>query len=543
MTNVTFNRKEFETALGSKITKEIEEKISLFGTPLERLDENEVEVEIFPNRPDLISIQGYLRSFRAFIGKETGLKKYKVSPPEKNYKVKIDPSVKSVRPFTACAIIKNLKFDEEKIKSIIDLQEKLHFTVGRNRKKLAIGVYPLEKITLPITYTALDPKKIKFIPLEETSEMDGLQILSRTQTGRDYSHLLEGKEKFPVFLDAKNKVLSMPPIINSHETGKVTFDTKDVFVECSGFNQEILQKTLNIIVTTLAEMGGKVYQMELISGSNKTITPDLSPEKMKISVEKANKLLGLNLKEKDLEKLLPKMGHDYKNKTVYTPAWRTDVLHEVDIIEDIAIAYGYNNFTPEFPNISTIGEESTQSKIKSKIEELLIGLGLIEISSYHLIKKEEAERAKLREQIELENSKTEYKFLRPNLLIPALRILSENKDNEYPQEIFEIGTVFSSDKTKKSDTGVIETENLCITSTPSNFTRIKQILDYLTKNLNLSYELEEVVNDTLIEGRTASIKINNKVVGQLGEVHPETLREWNLKMPVAILEISLDQIF
>ena len=540
MANIKIPRKEFEKHI--KITEEIEEKIHLFGTPLESLSSEEIEIEIFPNRPDLLSTQGYLRAFKAFMGKETGLKKYKINPPQKDFKVIIDKSVKNIRPFTACAIVKNLKFDDEKIKEIIDLQEKLHSTVGRNRRKVAIGIYPLEKIQLPITYLAKSQKDIKFVPLGSDKEMTGLQILQRHSTGREYAYLLEDYDKYPIFMDANKKILSMPPIINSHETGKITENTKEVFVECSGSNFETLKKTLNIIVTTLAEMDGKIHSMNLIYDKKQT-TPNLTLEKMKISLENINLLLGLKLKESDLQKLLPRMGYEYKNKTVSIPAWRTDILHEVDIAEDIAIAYGYDKIIPEIPNIATVGEESGESKIKSKISEILIGLNLIETSSYHLIKEEESKNFKLENIIELENSKVEYKILRPNLLIPTLRILSENKDNEYPQRIFEIGTVFEKDKENKTETGIIEKENLLVALTPSNFTEIKQILDNFSKSLNIELRLEEAHHPGLIEGRSASIKFNNKVIGYLAEMHPETLKKASIKMPIGIFELSLDEVF
>lgn len=536
MASVKFNRKEFEKHI--KINPEIEEKIRLFGTPLDAVTDDEIEIEIFPNRPDLLSLQGYLRSFKAFLGKETGLKKYKIYPGEKNYKVTIDKSVKQVRPFTVCAIIKNLSFNDEKIKEIIDIQEKLHNTLGRNRKKLAIGIYPLEKIKLPIRYEAMSPDKIKFRPLEMDQELNGLQILQRHPTGREYAKLLEGKDKFPIFVDSNNKILSMPPIINSHETGKITSETKEVFVECSGFDKNLLKKVLNIIVTILSDMGGRIYTVELID-QTKEVTPDLNPEKIKISLENVNKLLGLDLKEKDLEKLIPKMGYDYKSGNIYVPAWRSDILHEVDIIEDIAIAYGYDKLIPNIPEISTISEELKENKIIRKISEILIGLGLMEISSYHLIK--ENESIGLETKIEVENSKTEYKILRPNLVIPALRILSENKDNEYPQKIFEIGKVFSLDK--KEDTGIKEKDSLVIATSPGNFTEVKQIIDYILRNLELNYEIKESKKRNLIEGRTGSISINGKEIGYIGEVHPETLQNWGIKMPVAIISLSLEEIF
>ncbi len=543
MAVVNLNKKEIIKITGKTKDEELDEILSLFGTPVEKITESEIEIEVAPNRPDMLSQQGLQRALKSYLKKETGLKKYKINRPEKNYSIKIDSSVKDVRPFTVCAIIKNLFLDNEKIKEIIDLQEKLHSTIGRNRKKASIGIYPLEKITLPITYKAEKPEKIKFIPLDCDKEMTAHEILKKHPTGKNYASLLKNLSLFPIFIDANSEVLSMPPIINSEETGRVDEKTKEVFIECSGSHLETLNKTLNIIVTTLADMGGEIYSMNLHYGSKLLQSPDLTPEKIKVSLENINKLLGLNLKEKDIERLLPLMGYEYKNKTVYIPAWRTDILHEVDIIEDIAIAYGYNNLIPEVLKIFTMGEESEESKFYSKIASLITGLGITEISSYHLIKQREAEISKLEKKIEVENSKTEYKILRPNLLIPALRILSENKNNDYPQKIFEIGTVFSNTNEEDSETGVKENENLFIAISPGNFTNIKQILNYITNSLKIKLELKEEINKSLIEGRTASISLNGKNIGYLGEVHPETLHVWTIKMPISVLEISLDEIF
>lgn len=538
MASIKFPRKEFEKHI--KITSEIQEKISMFGTHFESMNDDEVELEILPNRPDLFSFQGFIRSFSAFIGKEKGLRKYKLKAPEKNFKVKIDPSVRDVRPFTACAIVKKLSLNDIKIKTLIDIQEKLHMTLGRNRKKFAIGIYPLEKISLPIRFEARKPQDIKFRPLEMPDEMTGLQILQRHPTGREYASLLEGYDKFPVFADSKGNILSMPPIINSHDTGKITESTTEVFIECSGSDFSILNKVLNIIVTTLIDMGGEAYQMEL-SYTKKELTPNLSPIKIKISREEVNKLSGLRLSEKDIEKCLTKMGYDYKSGVAYAPSWRTDILHAVDVIEDIVIAYGYENLVPEVPPVATIGGESHQKAISTKISEILTGLGLVEISSYHLIKQEEGLSIKENDRIEIENSKTEYRVLRPNLVIPALRIFSQNKDNEYPQSIFEIGTVFSKDHSK--ETGINETTNLLIASCPSNFTEIKRILDYLAKMLNVEFNLNESTHPLLIEGRTGTIILKGKEIGHIGEVHPETLREWKLSMPISLIEISLEEVF
>ena len=536
MAKIRFSKKEFEKYC--KIDSKVLEKIAMFGTPVDDF-EDELEIEIFPNRPDLISLTGFMRGFNAFMEKEKGMRKYKINSPEKNFKVQIDKSVEKVRPFTACAIVKGLKFDDSKIKEIMNLQEKLHATLGRNRKKVAIGVYPMEKIVLPIRYEARAPDKIKFMPLESDHEMTGMQIIRQHPKGKEYAHLLEGNSVFPVFVDASKKILSMPPIINSQETGKVDENTKDVFVECSGNDFETLKKALNIVVTALSDLGGKIFSMELDYNGKKEITPSFEPEKIKISLENVNKLIGLELKEKDLDKLLPKMGYEYSKGTVSIPSWRTDILHEVDIIEDIAIAYGYDNLVPEIPKVATIGEESKESVVKSKISEILSGLGLIEVSSLHLMKNEELKNMKQKESeaVVLMDSKTDYKLLRNSLMAPAMRILLGNKNHEYPQRIFEIGNVFVPGNP------VREESRLLIADVPSNFTELKQMVDYLMRMLNIKYEIKDANIPSMIDGRTASIILNGKNVGFIGEVHPEILDNWNIKQPLAVLEISLEEVF
>ena len=544
MAIINLNKKQFEKEIG-KLDKKMQDKIAMFGTPIEKITNEEIQVEIFPNRPDMLSYQGFKRSFLSFSGKKIGVKKYKISKPKKDYKVIIDSSVKNVRPYTACAIVKGLKLNDEKIKEIIEIQEKLHITIGRKRKKIAIGIYPLEKIKLPITFKALEPDKIKFIPLEIDKEMSGLQILQRHPAGRDYAHLLVGRAKFPIFIDAEKNILSMPPIINSQLTGKITEKTKDIFIECSGFDFSVLKKCLNIIVTSLADMSGKIYQMELIY-RKKEITPDLTLEKTKISLENTNKLLGLNLNEKQLSKLIEKMGHNYNKGIVKTPAWRTDILHEVDLIEDVAIAYGYENFTPEIPKISNIGQENVKEIIKRKISEIFSGLKMLEVSNYHLTnKKDEFTKMGIfkkqeKDFIEVEESKTDYSILRKYLTPYLLKNLSENIDSEYPQSIFEIGKVFQLNGEK-----INEKENLAVAIAPGNFTEIKQIIEYLFKmaNMEIKFKESEEFPPHFIEGRVANIKINNKEIGFAGEIHPKILKNWKIKMPVAVFEIELEEVF
>jgi len=546
MTILILNKQQLEKEIG-KITPELEDKISMFGTPVEEITDNEISIEVFPNRPDLLSFQGFTRALLCFL-KKPGLKNYKTEKPEKDYKVIIDKSVKQVRPYTACAIIKELKLDDEKIKEIIEIQEKLHNGYGRDRKKVAIGIYPLEAIKLPITFKAKPPEEIKFKPLEFPREINGRQILSQHPKGRDYADLLKNKEVFPIFEDANKEILSMPPIINSDKTGKINGNTKEIFIECSGQNLAHQKKVLNIIVTTLADMGGKIYQME-IQDSTKELSPNLEPEKLTFSIENINKTLGLELSEKQIKDLLEKMGIGFekqKEKIIaLIPPYRTDILHEIDVTEEVAIAYGYDNFIPELPSISTIGKEDKTAILKRKISEILIGLNLLEISTYHLSTKEKQfKNINIKEfksiMIEVEETKTKNKILRNSLLAQSINILGENSDAQYPQKIFELGKVFTN--SDSSETSITEKEKLCISicHEKANFTELKQILDYLMRMLNKKYEIQETQNPSFINGRTGRIIVNNKEIGILGEINPTILKNNKIKMPLASLEISLD---
>lgn len=546
MPTITLNKNIFEKLVGKKLSiEQLKDRISFLGTDLEKIEGNEIVVEIFPNRPDMLSEQGFARAFSSFVGRKTGLRKY--TAKKSNYKIIVDKSVNNIRPFTACAVVKNIKFNDEKIKEVIQIQEKLHITYGRNRKKLALGIYPFEKIKLPIRFEARKPDEIRFQPLESRELMSANQILSKHPTGREYAHLLEGKSMYPIFIDANNQILSMPPIINSETTGKITSKTKDVFIECSGFDFNTLSKCLNIIVTALSDMGGQIFEMELKYPYNKKfVTPDLQPEVMKLSLSYVNKILGLDLKENDVRKYLARMGYDYSKEKVLIPAYRVDVLHPADLVEDIAIAYGYDKFKEEIPKVATVAQESKFEIFKRKIAEMLIGLGLIETNTYNLTNKNNLtiDMGISVEYIELENVKnTDYNVLRSWMIPSLLHVLKGNKHHEFPQKIFEIGTIFK--KSPKEETGIKEMARLAvaISDTKADYTEIRQILDSLFRALSIEYTIAETEHGSFIPGRVARIGVKGKGVAYIGEIHPMVLDNLALEMPVSVFELNLTDLY
>ncbi len=543
MPTITLNRKVFENLVGKKLPdKELRERISYLGTDLDSVDKDEIIVEIFPNRPDMLSEQGFARAFSSFMGVKTGLRKYKIKESElKVFAKNLPPEW----PYAAAAVAKNVKLSDEKIREIIQIQEKMDATLFRRRKSGGIGFYPLGKIKFPVTFTGEDPKKIKFRPLEYPAELTARQILEHHPTGRKYRHLCEHWKRFTVFRDSRGVTMSMPPIINSHETGKIDEDTKEMFIEATGNNLESVRTSINIIATMLADMGAEVYSVEMVYPGTKFRSPDLTPKKMEIDRNYVNRLLGLELSEKQISSMLEKMGYGYEKGKVLVPAYRADVMHMMDLVEDIAIAYGYDKFQPAVPSISTIAQEDEFSVFKRKVARVMTGLGMLETSTYHLTKEENMNKKMLSGMkfIEIENAKnSDHDILRSWIIPSLMEVLGKNTRHEYPQSIFEIGGCF---KKGGGETGVEEFSRLgaSLSGKDITFTDIKQVLDFLFSSLGMKYEIEETEHPSFIPGRVGRVSVKGKGVAYIGEIHPQVLENWGIGQPVSCFELNLTDLF
>jgi len=534
--------------LGEKIREEnLSEILTELGMELEDCSDGVLKIDITAERPDMVSAEGIARVIKYYTGKKPFVYKAKKS----DYKVLIDKSVSKVRPYTACSVIKNLNIDEEKLKEIIWVQEKLHATYCRNRKKAAIGIYPMEKISFPIHYKALRPEEIKFVPLEFDKVMAAKEILKNHPTGRDYGYLLENSEKYPVFVDAMNNIMSMPPIINSELVGKVTVDTKDIFIECSGFSFETVSQILNILVTMFIDMGGDAYEISLLYPDKKRITPDLSMEKRKISVDFVNKILGVNLKPVDILSCLEKMGYivDSKNsKEVWfrVQPYRTDIWHDVDIVDDIARAYGFNKFVPESIKVSTTGDVLFPNRLKRKVSEIMLGLGFSEVLTFSLTDTaSQYNNMLIKEQPHVKlgfSADKSLNMVRTWLLPEVLKAFIGNRNKEFPQKIFEIEHVVLPDKNFDVNSKTVWRMCFAISDSNADFTRIRQPVEALFEILGIPYSLKEYNHSSFVPGRCAAIMCNNKELGFFGELHPQVLENFNIIMPTVACEIDFEEL-
>lgn len=518
----------------------------------------EIKIEITSEKVDMVSIVGIARAIRFYRGIQTEIPKYNLG--KSGMKLIVKDTAKKSRPKTVAALVKDVPMTEEFLNEMIEVQEKIHDSFGRGRKKAAIGIYPMDEIEFPITYGAEDPKDILFQPLEAESEMDGHQILEQHDTGKKFAHLLKDMALYPVFRDNKGKVLSMPPIINSIETGRVTSEHKDLFIECSGFNITHLDNVMKVLITTFMDMGCKAESLEVEypedNNQGKTYELNLESYEETVNLDYINSLIGINIDTEKVKELASKVMFNIKSINEETkdivfevPCYRCDIWHDSDVADDIARAYGYNNIVPTFPNVSSVGGTLPFSQFKERVSDSLVKMGFLELYTY-MLTSSEIQYGKMnleeKEHIKITGSAEQGINMTRTMILPeVLTSFRINRRNKFPQKVFENGFTIQFDESK--DTGAKNASHLCcaISDPNADFTQIKEALDTVLKLEQVSFQVKEVRDSDypfLISGRKAEVMVNEKVVGFVGELHPEILGNFSLQVPTAVFEIDLDLI-
>ncbi len=527
--------------LGKKIEMEkLIEIIPMMGADIGRIDYTQMDIEFFPDRPDLYSVEGVARALRGYLGLEVGLKEYPVS--DSDVKLIVDPTVNEVRPYIVSGLVRGVTMTDFFITSLMDMQEKLHLTLGRKRAKMAIGVHDYRDITPPFTYKAVDPESVQFVPLGKSETMDLEEILRKHEKGRDYAWTLEGFSRYPIILDSNNEVLSFPPIINGTLT-TVTEETKDIFLDLTGTDMNAVNQALNIIATALAERGGKIEKVEVIYSDQSIKTPDLEPEKMDLDLDYVNSMLGTSISSDEATSHLKKMrfGVEKKGEVIRTliPPYRGDILHPIDLVEDIAISYGYMKFEPELPLTMTFGKPMEVIEFSKKLRMIMVGYAFLEVMTLTLSSiKEQFEKMGLEPTdvaVASDPLTEEHSCLRVSLLPSLLRTLQANRHRDLPQKIFEVGITVPEEQNVYKLAGVS-------IHPKASFTEVKSLVEGILRSLGIPYTINPLYRGSFIEGRCASVESKNEAIGFFGELHPQIIINFDLSSPISAFELDVEKL-
>ncbi len=557
MPTIDIEYAEFEKLLGIDLHRDMDkvnEALAYVKGEVKLWDEKAgvMSIEIKDTgRPDLWNVEGMTRALRGFLGLEKGLREYGVGKPIVD--IHVNAGLRNIRPFIGCSVVKNLKLNDAVIRGLMHMQDKLDQSYGRNRQRTSIGLYEFDLIKSPLTYGIAKPTETSFVPLGFTEKMNLKEILKKHPKGLEYGHIVNKHPVYPILLDAEGEVLSFPPVINSNDLGKITDQTRNVLVEVTGTNEEAVLNVLKIVTLSLVDRGGKAHGANVYYPKSKeaVVTPCFESRRMDLNVEFVNKLSGLRLKAKDLADLLPKAGCNVEKTgndkvSVCVPSYRVDVMHPVDLVEDVTIAYGYNNIKPLWRNLPTTGDMRPEQRLLDIARETMVGLGFQEVLTYTLTNPDNLfTKMNMKKQhvVEIANPKVQTLTCLRNWLLPGLlEVLSNNLSVEYPQKIFELGKITVPDEKRETKTRDEDWLAAIISHPIASFSEIKSHLEAFFMNLGLEWQIKETKHPSFISGRTGTVIVKGANVGILGEIHPTVLTTWKLENPTSAFEINMEKI-
>jgi phenylalanyl-tRNA synthetase beta chain len=522
-----------------------------------------VRMDLLPVRPDLFDPASLARALRGLLGREVGPPRYELAPPAVT--VTVDPALHeptSFRPHIGCAVVRGLTIDDVLLRQVMKLQELLHWALGRDRKLASIGVYDLARVGQSVRYHAVDPDTFSFVPLQSPDgrPMTARQILSDHPKGVAYAHLLAEHARYPVLQNEPGpagqneagQVLSMPPIINSEET-RLTTATRDVFIDVTGVVPRSVDRALNILVAALLELfpGARAEAVTIVQPTGAALTPDLRPQRVSLDVAAAARLVGVDLTDDEAAGLLRRMRHGVALEApgrlaVDVPAWRNDIMHEVDLFEDLAIAYDYNRITPRLVPSMTVARERPERVVANRARAALTGLGFFETMSLMLTNTDDhyglldladpGDAVLVAHPISVEQT-----MLRTTLLPGLLKLFAANRGQGLPQRLCEVDDVVRLVPGHEEPAEALHVA-AGLLATTAGFADARALAESLGRELGLALTFAPGDHPGFLPGRVARVLWDDIPLGVCGEVHPAVLERLRLVTPLVALELDLQPL-
>lgn len=548
--------------------EQINHELPLLGTDIDVCDDTTLDIEIFPDRPDLLSGETLAYAMANFLHNAPAQPTLDIKPS--GIHMEVDTTLQSVRPVVLGAVVRGVELNGDEteafIKGLMDHQEKLHFALGRGRKRMSIGVHDLANLSPPFRVITA-PATASFVPLACDETMTIEEILVRHPKGVEYAHLLEGNEAYPLIIDTNDDVLSFPPIINGEHT-TVTHTTRDFFVDVTGWDDRACEAALLLVCLQLMQRGGTVQSIELTTANGeKRTVPNGEGRVHQVPEELVVNLLGRTFTDDELEHAINRMGgrfdgrkpasKDAPMKTkkmaqasagtqelLFTmPRWRFDILHPVDLVEELAIGHGYEDLGEDLPQAQLTAKPREDHNTRRRLRDAMQGLGMMQIQSLTL-SNEEDQFTHMRWQPEhavttLTNPITvDHTILRQHLLPGLLRLLASNRHHDLPQSVYELGTVVR-DHQNRSRLAFLTAER------SGGFAAVRGRIQALCRDLGISEWRVEPFNDgegPWLAGRGAKLLVNDTWIGCFGEIDPAVSSTFDLRVPLNGGEIDVDAL-
>ncbi|MFB6297245.1 MAG: phenylalanine--tRNA ligase subunit beta [Salinirussus sp.] len=532
---------------------------------------DEMQLEFAPDRLDRLSVEGIARSLRYHYGDDRGVYVPPTNDPE--WTIEVESSVPPERPYVTGAVIRGVDFDDDALESLIQVQEKLHATMGRDRAKGAIGVHDLVALKgapgageaggKSIRYVGVEPDGDRFVPLDSDAGMTPADVLADHPVGETYGDLVADLDRYPAIYDDIG-LFSFPPVINGRRT-EVSTDSRDLFVEMTGTDQWTIDRMLNIVCYSLSARGATVervtveYDDDAPGSAGRALDrPDLSVSSKTVTHERIEGIVGVEMEPETVVDCAERAGLDAEPVEpdgspayeVSIPPYRVDVRHPLDVIDDIGRAFGFNDLEPRYPDVSTVGGRHERSRIEDAARDALVGLGFEDLLNFHMINREENfERMGIDPADDCvgagdpvtirEPYSGEYTMLRTWALPSLLMVLENNTHRPYPQDLAEIGLAAAVDSGEPTGVAERRTVAAAMARTDASYEDAKSRLQALSKGFGTELTTPPTAHPAFISGRAADVVLDGTTAGVIGELHPKVLVEHDLEVPVVAFEFDL----
>ncbi len=519
----------------------------------------EIKIELQDsNRPDLWSCEGIARQIRVKLqGKGVRYAFFKRAARGAR-RLRVVPGLEGIRPYIAACTAVGYEVTQDGLAQLIQMQEKLADIFGRKRRTVSIGVYRLEHIVFPVTYDLVKPDEARFTPLGLEEKLSLREILAVHPKSVEYGPILAGHDRVPLLRDDEGQILSLPPVINSRDIGEVRVGDRELFLEVTGTDLMMVLLTLNILAANMADRGATVEPVETQypykTRFGKSVRTPLDFTKPRaLPVKTVETALGQRLGAKDVQATLLAYGYEATvsagKVSVKPPPYRNDLMHVVDVVEDVAISQGYGSFEPIMPSEFTVGGLTREELVSDRVRDLMVGIGFQEIISNILGSREElCERMLVAgtawgHLVEVDNVMSQsYACLRQWITPSLLRVEATSTRSFYPHRLFEAGEVVLADPSEDQGSRTSMMLGALIAHAAANFSEIHSCLDLLLFYLDVPYTLESIDHPSFLMGRAGRILYKGEGLGLIGELHPQVLEHWQVTMPVAVFELEIEQL-
>lgn len=352
---------------------------------------------------------------------------------------------------------------------------------------------------------------MKYESSKQLTKRTKLRTLQKDRHLSKYLHIIRDSPVYPVIYDSNRTVLSMPPIING-DRSKITLDTHDVFIDTTATDLTKLEIVVNMMVTMFSVYCSEPFTIEpiQINSPHNQLTrqePKLDARKIQAQVSYINSCCGLSQASTEICKGLKRMGYDARPSSsedlldVSVPPTRADVLHQADVMEDVAISYGFNKLPRTYPsNAATIAAPLPLNKLGDILRLEAAMAGWSEVLPLILCSRDEnfswLNHKDDGTAVRLQNPKTaEYQIMRTSLVPGLLKCVRENKAHALPFKVFEVSDVAFKDLSKERKSRNERHFGAACYGKTSGFEMVHGCLDRVMKMLRCEFLSPEDIKD------------------------------------------------